>query len=256
ALPPERWAAVQQQVLAHAGDQVARRTHGDPAGPGRDHAARGLPVGGVRGRIGDEPGQRRPPVDLDPLGVHGLGDRPRPGADGAHRPSQEAHRSRLLAAAALERWTRAPAASSPARCRERRWGSASVPTSPTTGPFQSGGSGPSGRLPPPTRRATEVRSTPGPSSALTSGLLPASRAASAGLETTTIRSVSGSSSRRLIASRVMRPPTSGERSRPPTPIAWEMPAPWWASRQQSCWTPVPDAPTIPTRPRGTAFQKP
>ena len=52
------------------------------------------------------------------------------------------------------------------------------------------------------------------------------------------------------------PPTSGERSRPPTPMAWEMPTPAASSRQVTSWMPVPEAPTTPTGPRRTALANP
>ena len=133
---------------------------------------------------------------------------------------------------------------------------------PSTGPLQSRGAGSGGSVPPPTCSAISVRSTPGPSTALTSGFRADVGEASlaptgpAGFDTTTITSVSGSSSRRRIASRVIRPPTSGPRSRPPTPIACEVPTPWCARRQVSCWMPVPEAPTMPMRPRGTTLENP
>ena len=54
----------------------------------------------------------------------------------------------------------------------------------------------------------------------------------------------------------MSPPTSSERSRPPTPIACETPSPSRAIVQVVSCRPVPDAAARPMRPRGTALAKP
>ncbi len=108
-----------------------------------------------------------------------------------------------------------------------------------------------------TRSAAAVRSgCPGPRRASSTGVASASAYAvmsvatsgAGGLETSTISSTAGSSSRRRRASRVASPPTSAERSRPPTPSAEETPTPAWSSRASSCWQPVPDAATMPTGP--------
>ena len=52
---------------------------------------------------------------------------------------------------------------------------------------------------------------------------------------------------------VVMPPTSSERSRPPVPMACEMPRPALAIRQVTSWMPVPEAPMIPMSPLGTAL---
>ena len=49
------------------------------------------------------------------------------------------------------------------------------------------------------------------------------------------------------------PPTSLLRSRPPTPMACEIPPPYWPIRQDTSWMPVPDAPTRPMSPRDTTL---
>ena len=45
----------------------------------------------------------------------------------------------------------------------------------------------------------------------------------------------------------LRPPTASDRSRPPTPSTCETATPASSSRQVSCWAPVPEAATMPTR---------
>ncbi len=55
--------------------------------------------------------------------------------------------------------------------------------------------------------------------------------------------------------RVVSPPTLSLRSLPPTPIPWETPAPMRASSTETSCSPVPDADTMPTFPRGTALAK-
>ena len=52
------------------------------------------------------------------------------------------------------------------------------------------------------------------------------------------------------------PPTSADRSRPPTPRAWPTPTPAWSSSASSCWQPVPEAATMPTGPGEAALAKP
>ena len=61
-------------------------------------------------------------------------------------------------------------------------------------------------------------------------------------------SVAGSAASRSSAASIITPPTRSSRSRPPTPIAWETPAPNRSIRQLTCWRPVPDAPTSPIEP--------
>ena len=54
----------------------------------------------------------------------------------------------------------------------------------------------------------------------------------------------------------MRPPIRSSRSRPPTPIAWEIPAPSRSMRQTTCCSPVPEAPTRPIVPRRYGVREP
>ena len=54
----------------------------------------------------------------------------------------------------------------------------------------------------------------------------------------------------------MIPPTSADRSRPPTPMICETPEPARSSSTLASWAPVPAAATIPTGPRRTTFAKP
>ena len=77
--------------------------------------------------------------------------------------------------------------------------------------------------------------------------------AAGGFDTMTMCLVAGSASSRSIAIRVVMPPTSFLRSRPPVPIACDMPRPARAIRQEISWMPVPDAPTMPMSPRGTTL---
>jgi len=56
-----------------------------------------------------------------------------------------------------------------------------------------------------------------------------------------------------IAISVAMAPTSALRSRPPVPIAWLMPPPARATRQDTSWMPVPEAPIRPMSPRGTTL---
>ena len=63
--------------------------------------------------------------------------------------------------------------------------------------------------------------------------------------------VPGSASSASIAISVVIAPTSALRSRPPVPIAWLMPPPARAIRQETSWMPVPEAPMMPMSPRGT-----
>ena len=57
------------------------------------------------------------------------------------------------------------------------------------------------------------------------------------------------------AVKVLIAPTASVRSRPPTPIACEIPSPAWAIRQDTSCIPVPEAPTIAISPRGTTLAK-
>lgn len=58
-----------------------------------------------------------------------------------------------------------------------------------------------------------------------------------------------------MAMSVVVPPTRSCRSRPPTPIACEMPRPACAIRHVTSCVPVPEAPTTPMSPRGTRLAK-
>ncbi len=68
--------------------------------------------------------------------------------------------------------------------------------------------------------------------------------------------VSGSSASSRAPNSVIAPSSSLERSRPPVPMAWEMPSPQWAMVQLTSCMPVPEAPTMPMRPRGTRLANP
>ena len=121
----------------------------------------------------------------------------------------------------------------------------------------------------PRRRSTvsvaAVRSgRPGPSSASSTGVpseatyasISAATSGAGGLDTRTMSSTDSSTSSRRRASRVARPPTSAERSRPPTPRAEVTPTPAKSRSESSCWQPVPEAATIPTGPGWTTLAKP
>ena len=69
-------------------------------------------------------------------------------------------------------------------------------------------------------------------------------------------SVPGSASSARTASRAISPPTSAERSRPPTPITWDTPMPHRSSSVMTSCAPVPAAATTPTGPAPTALAKP
>ena len=56
--------------------------------------------------------------------------------------------------------------------------------------------------------------------------------------------------------RNMIPPTSADRSRPPTPMICDTPTPAPSSRTAASWAPVPAAATIPTGPGRTTLAKP
>ena len=87
-------------------------------------------------------------------------------------------------------------------------------------------------------------------------LISASTSGAGGLETSTTSSTPASASSRRSASRVASPPTSADRSRPPTPSAWVTPTPTWSSSASTCWQPVPEAATRPTGPGWTTLAKP
>ena len=69
-------------------------------------------------------------------------------------------------------------------------------------------------------------------------------------------STPGSASSRARAVRVARPPTSADRSRPPTPYAVVTPTPAWSSSASTCWQPVPEAATMPDRSGGDDVGEP
>src|SRR5262249_22242208 len=77
-----------------------------------------------------------------------------------------------------------------------------------------------------------------------------------GLEMTTMASVRGSRPGAAGPASVIVPPPSPERSRPPTPMPCETPSPSAARRLTTACSPVPDAATQPTRPRGTTLANP
>ena len=80
--------------------------------------------------------------------------------------------------------------------------------------------------------------------------------AAGGFEIRTMTAVPGSAARRSRPASIIVPPTRSSRSRPPTPIACETPAPNRSMRQLTCWRPVPDAATRPIEPRRTTLAKP
>ncbi len=77
-----------------------------------------------------------------------------------------------------------------------------------------------------------------------------------GFEMTTMTFVFGSLASMSMAKSVVSAPTFSLRSRPPVPIAWEMPNPAFSTRQVTSWVPVPEAPTTPMGPRRTLLAKP
>jgi hypothetical protein len=77
-----------------------------------------------------------------------------------------------------------------------------------------------------------------------------------GLPSTHTTSVSGSAAKIFKTCPIIRPPTSSERSRPPTPMACEIPSPAAVIRQDTSCRPVPEAAANPIRPRPTTFAKP
>ena len=81
-------------------------------------------------------------------------------------------------------------------------------------------------------------------------------ASDGGLEMSTMTSVPGSAESRASPSSIIEPPTRSCRSRPPTPMACETPAPSRSMRTLTCWSPVPDAATRPIRPRRTTLANP
>ena len=85
---------------------------------------------------------------------------------------------------------------------------------------------------------------------------PAATCGEGGLEMRTMIRVSGSRLRRSRLWWAVTAPTAAERSRPPVPRAWVMPAPNWWMRALTCCSPVPDAATRPMEPRRTLLAKP
>ena len=77
-----------------------------------------------------------------------------------------------------------------------------------------------------------------------------------GFERSTMTRVSGSPASSSRPRRVVRPPTTSVRSRPPVPIAWLIPLPARWTRTVTSWSPVPDPATTPIGPRRTRFAKP
>jgi hypothetical protein len=67
--------------------------------------------------------------------------------------------------------------------------------------------------------------------------------------------VLGSCASARMPSIIIVPPTCSERSRPPVPMSWEMPAPKPWTRTLTSWAPVPDAATTPMEPGRTALPK-
>ena len=111
---------------------------------------------------------------------------------------------------------------------------------------------PSGQF---SRGAPTKWTTTGFSMAAARRMMVSATAAAGGLETRTITSVASSPARASRPWSMVMPPTASERSRPPVPMAWLIPAPFLAMQQAISWMPVPEAPTMPTLPRGTMFAK-
>ena len=59
-----------------------------------------------------------------------------------------------------------------------------------------------------------------------------------------------------MADRAISPPTSADRSWPPSPMTWLTPTPHRSSSAIASWAPVPAAATTPTGPGLTAFANP
>ena len=74
-----------------------------------------------------------------------------------------------------------------------------------------------------------------------------------GFEISTMVFVAASRPSASSASKVDRAPTRASRSRPPTPMPWDTPAPARANKHETSCKPVPEAETMPTLPRGTAL---
>ncbi len=68
--------------------------------------------------------------------------------------------------------------------------------------------------------------------------------------------VSGSASSARTAAAAIRPLTSADRSRPPTPITCDTPTPQRSSSAETSCAPVPAAATTPTGPRRSTFANP
>ena len=81
-------------------------------------------------------------------------------------------------------------------------------------------------------------------------------ASAGGLLTNTITCVAGSCCKALRPASIISPPTSSFRSRPPVPMPWLRPTPFFASSVLTSCRPVPAAETRPTGPAGTTLAKP
>ena len=68
-------------------------------------------------------------------------------------------------------------------------------------------------------------------------------ACAGGLDIKTIILVESSAVKSSKAVSVVKPPTLSDKSRPPVPIAWLIPSPRQSIRVDTCWIPVPEAPT-------------
>ena len=77
-----------------------------------------------------------------------------------------------------------------------------------------------------------------------------------GLDTSRINSVASCSAKAPMAAPAISPPTSADRSRPPTPITCDTPDPHRCSRVIASWAPVPAAATTPTGPAATRLENP
>ena len=76
------------------------------------------------------------------------------------------------------------------------------------------------------------------------------------MDTSSTSSVASWSAKAPMAAPAISPPTSADRSRPPTPITCDTPDPHRCSRVIASWAPVPAAATTPTGPAATRLEKP
>ena len=163
------------------------------------------------------------------------------------------HQHRLVAERAADEQPAQQAVRSRGRCRRRR------------GPATPAGCDRAAPAPP--RRPRSGRAGRGRAAPSSTGV--PSAAASArecrarprrpgGLDTTTIRSTSGSASSRRSASRVASPPTADDRSRPPTPSACDADPrrPAWSSRREQLLAAGAGRGDDADRPGRTALAKP